>query len=162
MPRRLTPRRTGPKKQWNSIEGNFVLMNVNVEATSQQLLTGSPNSLSIRSTVDLGRRGSWIWSVAAVDLEGPESSSRDCDDDSGRIIIIFFLADYMIKESQLLNYRLNIYCLSVFLTSCTSTKLLNKVTSTDFQRERGSLASYITRIQTQIIILVYYGFSGRL
>ena len=95
MPRPQTPRRTEPEKTMEFNRGYFCahafhLQNANFEATSQQLLTGSPNSLSIRSTVDLGRRGSWIWSVAAVDLEGPESSSPDCDDDSGRRIIINF------------------------------------------------------------------------
>ena len=95
MPRPQTPRRTEPEKTMEFNRGYFCahafqLQNANFEATSQQLLTGSPNSLSIRSTVDLGRRGSWIWSVAAVDLEGPESSSPDCDDDSRRRIIINF------------------------------------------------------------------------
>merc|ERR1719245_557306 len=32
--------------------------------------------------VDRGRRGSWIWSGAAEDLEGPEPSLRDSEEDS--------------------------------------------------------------------------------
>ena len=34
--------------------------------------------------MDRGRRGSWIWSGAAEDLEGPEPSLRESDEDSER------------------------------------------------------------------------------